>query len=201
MTDCARFDRDRRGRLGAEPGVIVGGPGKIVMVEASRRGEERRQEKPREAVKTPSHRSYRWRFILCSRKRVKRGAVPASALDAWDPISHRGANSPHTLSVEATDRVLASPSPADTAAARRSLKVLEECDQLTSAEADEWRRRIMRAAVRCRGRLDAADATDSSSSSVATIPTVSAVRRRNSQSPVPRASVLRGSTLSRRMRR
>jgi hypothetical protein len=33
-------------------------------------------------------------------------------------------------------------SPADTAAALRVLKVLEECGQMTATEAGEWRRRI-----------------------------------------------------------
>ncbi len=44
--------------------------------------------------------------------------------------------------MDAMDRVLASMSPADTVAALRLLKVLEECQQMDADEADEWRRRI-----------------------------------------------------------
>ena len=44
--------------------------------------------------------------------------------------------------MNAMDRVLASMSPDDTAAALRLLKVLEECRQMDSAEAEAWRRRI-----------------------------------------------------------
>jgi len=40
------------------------------------------------------------------------------------------------------DRVLASMSPDDTAAALRLLKVLEECRQMSPTGAEEWRRRI-----------------------------------------------------------
>ena len=40
------------------------------------------------------------------------------------------------------NRVLASMSPDDTAAALRLLKVLEECGQMSAIEAGEWRRRI-----------------------------------------------------------
>ena len=40
------------------------------------------------------------------------------------------------------DRVFASMSPDDTVAALRLLKVLEECRQMDSTEAEEWRRRI-----------------------------------------------------------
>jgi len=40
------------------------------------------------------------------------------------------------------DRVIASMSPADTVAALRLLKVLEECRQMDAAEAEAWRRRI-----------------------------------------------------------
>ena len=42
----------------------------------------------------------------------------------------------------ATDRVIASMSPDDTAAALRLLKVLEECRQIDPTEAEAWRRRI-----------------------------------------------------------
>ena len=45
--------------------------------------------------------------------------------------------------MDAMDRVIASMSPADTVAALRLLKVLEECRQMDSTEAEEWRRRIM----------------------------------------------------------
>ena len=38
--------------------------------------------------------------------------------------------------------MIASMSPADTAAALRLLKALEECRQMRPAEAEEWRRRI-----------------------------------------------------------
>ena len=40
------------------------------------------------------------------------------------------------------DRVIASMSPDDTAAALRLLKVLEECRQMGPIEAEAWRRRI-----------------------------------------------------------
>jgi hypothetical protein len=40
------------------------------------------------------------------------------------------------------DRVLASMSPDDTAAALRLLNVLEECHQMTAGEAEAWRRRV-----------------------------------------------------------
>jgi hypothetical protein len=41
------------------------------------------------------------------------------------------------------DRVLASMSPNDTAAALRLLRVLVECRQMDPRDAEEWRRRIM----------------------------------------------------------
>jgi len=44
--------------------------------------------------------------------------------------------------MDAMDRVLASMSPDDTAAALRLLKVLEECRQMDAVEAEAWRRRI-----------------------------------------------------------
>ncbi len=44
--------------------------------------------------------------------------------------------------MDAIDRVIAEMSPADTAAALRLLKVLEECRQMSSAQAEAWRRRI-----------------------------------------------------------
>lgn len=40
------------------------------------------------------------------------------------------------------DDVIASMSPDDTVAALRPLKVLEDCRQVSPAEAEEWRRRI-----------------------------------------------------------
>jgi hypothetical protein len=40
------------------------------------------------------------------------------------------------------DRVLASMSVTDTIAALRLLRVMEECLQISPAEADQWRRRI-----------------------------------------------------------
>ena len=48
----------------------------------------------------------------------------------------------YTLAMDAMNRVLASMSPDDTAAALRLLRVLEECRQMSSAEAAEWRRRL-----------------------------------------------------------
>lgn len=44
--------------------------------------------------------------------------------------------------MDAMDRVLASLSPDDTAAALRLLKVLEECRQMDATEAEAWRLRI-----------------------------------------------------------
>jgi len=44
--------------------------------------------------------------------------------------------------MDAMNRVLASMSPEDSAAALRLLKVLEECGQMTAIEASEWARRI-----------------------------------------------------------
>jgi hypothetical protein len=44
--------------------------------------------------------------------------------------------------MDATDGVLASMSPDDTAAALRLLKVLVDCRQMDPLEAEEWRRRI-----------------------------------------------------------
>jgi hypothetical protein len=40
------------------------------------------------------------------------------------------------------DRLIASMSPDDSAAALRLLEVLEECHQVSSTEVEEWRRRI-----------------------------------------------------------
>ena len=45
--------------------------------------------------------------------------------------------------MDAMDRVIVSTSPEDTVAALRLLKVLEECRQMRSTEAEAWRRRIM----------------------------------------------------------
>ena len=44
--------------------------------------------------------------------------------------------------MDAMDRVIAEMSPGDTVAALRLLKVLEECRQMSPAEADAWRRRL-----------------------------------------------------------
>jgi hypothetical protein len=44
--------------------------------------------------------------------------------------------------MDAMDRVIASMSPDDTAAALRLLEVLEECRQMSPVEAEAWRRRI-----------------------------------------------------------
>jgi len=45
--------------------------------------------------------------------------------------------------MEAMDRLIASMSPDDTAAALRLLNVLEVCRQISPAEAEEWKRRIL----------------------------------------------------------
>jgi hypothetical protein len=45
--------------------------------------------------------------------------------------------------MDAMDGVLASMSPANTAAALRLLKVLVECRQMDPVDAEEWRRRIL----------------------------------------------------------
>jgi hypothetical protein len=44
--------------------------------------------------------------------------------------------------MDAMDRLIASLSPVDTAAALRLLMILEECGQMSSGEAEAWRRRI-----------------------------------------------------------
>jgi hypothetical protein len=44
--------------------------------------------------------------------------------------------------MDAMDRVIASMSPTDTAAALRLLRVLEECRQMSPAKTEAWRRRI-----------------------------------------------------------
>jgi hypothetical protein len=44
--------------------------------------------------------------------------------------------------MDAMNRVLASMSPDDTAAALRLLKLREECREMSATEAGEWRRRI-----------------------------------------------------------
>jgi hypothetical protein len=59
-----------------------------------------------------------------------------------NPNRHAPVNSPYTLAMDAMDRVIVSMSPDDTAAALGLLKVLEECRQMSPAEAQEWRRRI-----------------------------------------------------------
>ena len=49
-------------------------------------------------------------------------------------------NSPYSLPTDAMNRMIASLSPDDTAAALRLLKVLEECRQMDSRDAEKWRR-------------------------------------------------------------
>ena len=61
---------------------------------------------------------------------------------ARNPPSPPPGISPYTPPMDAMDRVLASMSPDDTAAALRLLAVLEECGQMHFSEADAWRRRI-----------------------------------------------------------
>ena len=46
--------------------------------------------------------------------------------------------------MDAMDRLIASMSPGDTAAALRLLNVLEECRQISLTAAEKWRRRIKR---------------------------------------------------------
>lgn len=44
--------------------------------------------------------------------------------------------------MNAMDRIIAELSPSDAVSALRLLKLLEECGQMRSGEAEEWRRRI-----------------------------------------------------------
>ena len=63
-------------------------------------------------------------------------------LPASNPTGRRPRDSNYIPHMDAMDRVIASLSPDDTAAALGLLKLLEECGQMKPAEAEEWRRRI-----------------------------------------------------------
>jgi len=84
----------------------------------------------------------RWEPRAPSTLRRSTQGVPARRLRVCNPARHPRKNSPCTLAMDAMDRMLASMSPDDTAAALRLLSVLGECRQMSPTEAREWRRRI-----------------------------------------------------------